>query len=514
MNTNENTKKYKIKIYLIILILSLITCGIFLRFHLVSDTYWNMGEGYENYKYYPLKDGRILNFLMLLIANYINIPFEIYQLIMMVGSILCYNYAVYILFNFLVEKINNKEKMPKLIILLCSFIIIYNPMTVESFAYTEMVMPLSIALFTKAAIMLNKQSENKMINIIKSILYVAIGSLCYQGTICFFATISIFCFALNKENKFKDWIKFLLKTLLVYAIGIIIMFVVLNISNMMIGQSRDDFDVSINIFHKIKKFIILSVYFLIKEPFNLFSEHLILVCIIISLILLIIILRKEKAKSVLKSILKYIIIVAVSVFSANCILLIQDAISVAARTSFSIGAIIGISIIYLLFNYINYSYKPKEKNEDDIKQYDNIFVILSSLSIVFTLINMYNYNNLANQNYITQKEDKVYCQEINECITEYEKENNIKVTKVVFTKEIPYYETYYGFDENIFTCKGLVANYSNVWCLNYYTGRNLVKIEKDEEIYNKLYENDKTNNHEFNKSQVKFWDETVYIRIY
>ena len=52
MNTNENTKKYKIKIYLIILILSLITCGIFLRFHLVSDTYWNMGEGYENYKYY------------------------------------------------------------------------------------------------------------------------------------------------------------------------------------------------------------------------------------------------------------------------------------------------------------------------------------------------------------------------------------------------------------------------------------------------------------------------------
>ena len=154
------TKEINKKAILIIFILSLLTCGIFLRFHLVSDTYWNIGEGYEKYKLIPLKDGRIINFLILSIAEYINIPFEIYQLIMMIGSILCYNYAVYTIFIFLKEKINNKQKIIQAIILLGSFLIIYNPMTVETFAYTEMVIPLSILLFTKAAILLNMQNKS------------------------------------------------------------------------------------------------------------------------------------------------------------------------------------------------------------------------------------------------------------------------------------------------------------------------------------------------------------------
>ena len=147
------------------------------------------------------------------------------------------------------------------------------------------------------------------------------------------------------------------------------------------------------------------------------------------------------------------------------------------------------------------------------KEYDNIFVILISLSIVFVLINMYNYNNLAIQNQITQKKDEIYLSKINECIVKYEKENNIKITKVVFKKEIPYYDTYNGYDSNIFTCKGIVANYSNIWCLNYYTGRNLEKIN-DNETFNKLFSSDKINYQEFNEKQIKFLDETVYIRIY
>lgn len=523
MNTNENTKNNKkekniviqnIKTYTIILILSLITCGIFLRFHLVSDTYWNIGEGYENYKFYPLKDGRIINYLMLCVAQFINIPFEIYQLIMVIGSILCYNYAVYILFNFFIQKLNSKEKIVRLITFLGSFLIIYNPMTVESFAYTEMVIPLSIAFFTKAAILLNKQTESKSVNTIKSIIYVVLGSLCYQGTICFFATISIFCFTLNKDSKFKDWIKCLLKTLMVYLIGITIMVATIYILNRVLGTVRDNIEISLNIIYKIKTFIIISIYLLIKIPFNLFQDYLIVMCIITSLIILIIILRKENTKNKIINFLKYIMIVIVSVCSANCILLIQNTISVAARTSFSIGAIIGVSIIYLLFCYLNYKYKIKDNSDNKPREYDNMFVILLGLSIVFILINMYNYNNLAIQNYITQNQDKIYCEKINECITEYEESSNIKVKKAVFTKEIPYYDTYFNFRENIFTAKGIVTNYSDIHCLNYYTKRDLIKMEKDDYIYNNLYGEDRTNNHEFNKNQVKFWEDTVYIRIY
>ncbi len=507
------TKKINKKAILIIFILSLLTCGIFLRFHLVSDTYWNIGEGYEKYKLIPLKDGRIINFLILSIAEYINIPFEIYQLIMMIGSILCYNYAVYTIFIFLKEKINNKQKIIQAIILLGSFLIIYNPMTVETFAYTEMVIPLSILLFTKAAILLNMQNENKIENIIKCIICVILGSLCYQGTICFFAVISIFCFSINKENKIKDYINFLVKVLMIYAIGILLMFVVLNISNALLGKSRDDFELSVNILYKLKIFIKLSIHYLIKMPFDLFPKYLIIVSIIISLILIAVTLRKEKCLNVLKNIIKYIFIIIVAVISANCIMLIQETVSIAARTSLSIGAIIGISIIYILFTYLNYTYKPKEKNNEKIKEYDNIFVILISLSIVFVLINMYNYNNLAIQNQITQKKDEIYLSKINECIVKYEKENNIKITKVVFKKEIPYYDTYNGYDSNIFTCKGIVANYSNIWCLNYYTGRNLEKIN-DNETFDKLFSRDKINYQEFNEKQIKFLDETVYIRIY
>ena len=58
-NINKNTKE-KLKILIVIFIITLVFSMPYLIPHRITDTYWNIEEGIEQYKYAPLKDGRII----------------------------------------------------------------------------------------------------------------------------------------------------------------------------------------------------------------------------------------------------------------------------------------------------------------------------------------------------------------------------------------------------------------------------------------------------------------------
>lgn len=180
------------------------------------------------------------------------------------------------------------------------------------------------------------------------------------------------------------------------------------------------------------------------------------------------------------------------------IVIVVKSINLSARTTNGIGAIIGVSIIYMC------QIIPKEG-----KVFEKI---LLAFSVIIIGINLFDYYNVAYMSQITTAEEQKYVNEINSIMLEYEKENDIILKNVIFFKDKNYIETYNNFEYNTFTTKSLGTSYSRIYCLNYYTKRNLVEFPAQKKVYNELFYDKDWN--EFNKEQVQFDGDTVYICLY
>lgn len=180
------------------------------------------------------------------------------------------------------------------------------------------------------------------------------------------------------------------------------------------------------------------------------------------------------------------------------IVIVVKSINLSARTTNGIGAIIGVSIIYMC------QVIPKEG-----KVFEKI---LLAFSVIIIGINLFDYYNVAYMSQITTAEEQKYVNEINSIMLEYEKENDIILKNVIFFKDKNYIETYNNFEYNTFTTKSLGTSYSRIYCLNYYTKRNLVEFPAQKKVYNELFYDKDWN--EFNKEQVQFDGDTVYICLY
>lgn len=180
------------------------------------------------------------------------------------------------------------------------------------------------------------------------------------------------------------------------------------------------------------------------------------------------------------------------------IVIVVKSINLSARRTNGIGAIIGVSIIYMC------QIIPKEGKVFEI--------ILLTFSVIIIGINLFDYYNVAYMSQITTAEEQKYVNEINSIMLEYEKENDIILKNVIFFKDKNYIETYNNFEYNTFTTKSLGTSYSRIYCLNYYTKRNLVEFPSQKKVYNELFYDKDWN--EFNKEQVQFDGDTVYICLY
>ena len=180
------------------------------------------------------------------------------------------------------------------------------------------------------------------------------------------------------------------------------------------------------------------------------------------------------------------------------IVIVVKSINLSARTTNGIGAIIGVSIIYMC------QIIPKEGKVFEI--------ILLTFSVIIIGINLFDYYNVAYMSQITTAEEQKYVNEINSIMLEYEKENDIILKNVIFFEDKNYIETYNNFEYNTFTTKSLGTSYSRIYCLNYYTKRNLVEFPAQKKVYNELFYDKDWN--EFNKEQVQFDGDTVYICLY
>ena len=502
MKKISTESKEKIKRFLIIYIITIIICLPFLFPHKITDTYWNIGEGIEVYKYTPLKDGRIVHFLILSILDFFNIKMEFYSIAVHYICTIIYALAIYNVFSYIMQLLkskfeqSNNTKMIKVIILLSSVLIILNTLTVENFAYIEnLIMSLSILLGTIAARILH---ENKKGAYLKTLFLIMLAGLCYQGNLNVWIGLSILYFVIDKKKTIKEWIRYLIKLGSIVIFTLIFLVITLNITNLIIGNEQSRLGASKK---DLKEIISIFCIFFIQPitdvTFGYYPKMLIAIDILITTLLVV---NLEKNKPV-NSLIKYYFLLLIIIIACICPAFLQKNISLSARMINCIGAIIGISLIYICYII------TKKENQNKIAT-----IIVLALSIIMFCINIFDYYNIAYMNQITMKEEEKYINEINEVMIEYEKENGITLKKAMIFADKNYKETYDNLPSNTFNSRGILTVYSRIYCLNYYTGRSLEEELPTKEKYDKYFKDKDWN--EFNKEQVQFEDDTVYICIY
>ena len=502
MKKISKESRVKIKKFIVIYLMTLIICLPFLAPHKITDTYWNIGEGIEIYKYTPLKDGRIVHFLILSVMDFFNIKMEFYSIAVHYICIIIYAFSIYNVFSYIMQLLKNKieqnknSKILKVIILISSVLIILNPLTVENFAYIEnLIMSLSIFIGTIAARIIH---ENKKGAYLKTLFLIILAGLCYQGNLNVWIGLCILYFAIDEKKTIKEWIRYLLKLGLITILVLASLVAILNITNLIIGNEQS----RLGICKQDLKEILSLFYIFITRPitdvtFGYYPKMLISISILITTLLVV---NLEKNKPI-NSLIKYYFLIIIIILACVCPAFLQNNISLSARMINGVGAIIGISLIYLC-------YIISKKENQNIKA----TIIVLILSIITFCINLFDYYNIAYMNQVTMKEEEKYITQINEVMIEYEKENDIVLKKAMIFKDSNYTKTYKNLPSNTFNSRAIFTTYSRIYCLNYYTGRDLEEELYSEEKYNKYFKDKDWN--EFNKEQVKFEGDTVYICIY
>ena len=142
----ENKKSFLI--FGIILLLCVFICSPLLQFHIASDTYNLMDLGYFVYpSHYFLKDARIVSTLVMYIAGMLNLSYPVFIVLMEILAVIIVALSIFYLYKTVQDKVELKSNGKILFIIMASFIMIFNCMSLEYLLYAECsVMCLSVLL--------------------------------------------------------------------------------------------------------------------------------------------------------------------------------------------------------------------------------------------------------------------------------------------------------------------------------------------------------------------------------
>lgn len=488
--------KKNILIFIIIFLFGLaIAYPLIIQMHFAPDTYQVVVLGYKEYaKQYFLKSGRIITVASFFLADKLNISYKAYIIFMELLAIASQSFSTLLLYGLLIRKTEVKNNTYKYLLLASSFLIIFNPFALEFLLYAESgIICLSI-LF--CILGLRVFFSNSKYRYLKAMILVIIATVLYQGNVNIFFTLAVmFSFIVNRRNEKQNWkntIKdiFLAGTILVIAFVFttILIFICNNIINE--EQKRFANEYNISILEIFKSFISTSKSILING-FNFIHKGILLYAIIFTAFFIAI-------KTELSYLIKYIFTIFIAL--AVCILPIytMKEIFINARMCMSIGAIIGISFVYMIMK-INYKSKIEK----------SILITLISMTIIYT---GYNYLTISQSNIEENKIDNEVGYKIKDIVQNYEKEKNIKITKVAVTNDSD--RSFYSSKKinNTFTERSTANYYCIKEVLEYYLQTPITKVKMDEYIYNNNFKD--KNWDEFSEEQIVIKDDVMYMCIY
>lgn len=486
-------KKRNLIIYLILILITIIMCFPYLTEHYSSDDYTIIGYGYYKYGIEKfLNDGRVFSGVITLLAGYWNLPIKVFiQGLFYIGILISCLCVIKI--KNIITKIKPEKNLKETVLVLgISYCIIFNFMYLENMYFAEIpIMALGILLFIKSS---EKLVESKYL---KSLAYLIIGELCYQGTINFFITFTFLLLIIKNKGIDKEVIKKVIISGLFCLISVGINLIQIKICGKIFGleQSR------LGGIQKIPGniiYIMLHIGNVLTDTCDFFPKYGFLIFLLI-LYITTFIYDLVKIKEYSNS-FNLLLISIVAIFSSVAINIVSLSSFGLGRMVFSIGALIGLIFMYLYCSTNIFG-------ESKIFKY----FLLFALSI-YIVMNFLNYTLQMYCNKKANEMDKEEALQVNEYILEYEKNNNIEVKNIAFTYDKNITWNYNLFFDTSYTSRALMIWWCNIDALNYYTGRKLETVQMDKNIYYAYFKGKDWD--KLDKEQFVFKGDTVFYCVY
>jgi len=483
-------KKYKEQItFCIIFIITISIFYSFITMHYATDTYNIINRGYEEYAIkYSLNDGRPVMCLISLLANYMKLPIQIYIITLTIIAIFISCISVIKLKNIALKYIESQDSKKNWIVLAISYITIFNFTFLENMQFAECaVMAISVLLNIIVADIIVKKEKNY---IIKSLVLTTISIIFYQGMINWLITIT-FVLSILKEKKInKEVIKNTILSGICIILGIIINLIQIKITGHIFDLTQTRMgnikNIGINI-----KYICQNIIKILVNTYNLFPKNILLIYLVIILLYTNIFCKKIGEKI---NVLGIIIISIGATFSPNLITLSAFG---TGRMAFSIGAMIGLLILYLC------SIQKENKTQK---------VIQNAILLSYILLIIITYISIMREHKIVNNQDKEQAQIIGTWINEYEQETGNEIKKIVLLKDKQSKPFYDNIKNKSSLCyRSLYPDWSRLGVINYYNNRKFIEVESDKK-YDKYFIT--KNWDKLEKEQFVFEDDTLYYCIY
>lgn len=486
-------KKRNLIIYLILILITIIMCFPYLTEHYSSDDYTIIGYGYYKYGIEKfLNDGRVFSSVITLLAGYWNLPIKVFiQGLFYIGILISCLCVIKI--KNIITKIKPEKNLKETVLVLgISYCIIFNFMYLENMYFAEIpIMALGILLFIKSS---EKLVESKYL---KSLAYLIIGELCYQGTINFFITFTFLLLIIKNKGIDKEVIKKVIISGLFCLISVGINLIQIKICGKIFGLEQSRLGGIQKIPANIT-YIMLHIGDLLTNTCNFFPKYGFLIFLLI-LYITTFIYDLVKIKEYSNS-FNLLLISIVAIFSSVAINIVSLSSFGLGRMVFSIGALIGLIFMYLYCSTNIFG-------ESKIFKYFLLFVLS-----IYIVMNFLNYTLQMYCNKMANEMDKEEALQVNEYILEYEKNNNIEVKNIAFTYDKNITWNYNLFFDTSYTSRALMVWWCNIDALNYYTGRKLETVQMDENIYYAYFKGKDWD--KLDKEQFVFKGDTVFYCVY
>lgn len=404
-------------------------------------------------------------------------------------AIIFFTLSLYNLSEIIEKESNSKNTMLTIII---PILIIINPFSIELLFYIEKgVMALSVFFNIIALDYLIKYLKGDKKSVFCAMLFMLLSNFSYQGTVAIFICLGLIYIIKYAKNT-KNFIVNNLIAALCYGIPA---YISLLISKIIFNNNRINGEK--NLWLSINK-IYNSMDEMIVNTYEILPKYLLLVLLIYLFLILTIYVIKENKKIVLNiSSIIYIIIGVTTVSILPQLMQNPESIWFVPRSTYAFASILGILLLYLYSKF---------------KLNKVIDYILEITMIIFLIIQLGSFTNIIKDNYIVNYMDKSVAMEINSVINDYETENDITISKIVFygdnNLEYTYPNLWCSKDMNI---KAFYPEWSRQDVIEEYTGLKLEKGEINEEVKTKFENQNWTS---FSKKQIICIDDTVHICVY
>ena len=476
--------KREIWIFLIVFILSLITCMAFLQPHYTHDTYLIKYMGYTEYAFkYFIPEGRPITGLFVMIADLLNIRIEILGVVSFVVAIAFLSLSVVILYKIIMK--SKRTILNQAITVLISSLIIFNYLSIEHIYFLESsIMSLGILLSVYACKII---VEGKKYKFIKAYLTLLVAVFCYQGSIAIFPMIILSYYFLTEKYNTKNYAKFIIQIMLIYGslmlINMAFSKILFNNGRMQIGETAILLS---NIFGAINGLVVNSSNIIL--PYLHIGILLLILCILAF--------AKYNIRDKLLTITKYLVLVLAAIIICIMPAIVGSKLDLQPRTCIAFGATIGIGFWFILNLIEEECYKKVVK------------WIIFTLICIITLLNMALYFIITNQHIKINRLDDKILSVVAEKVTEYEETTGNKITKLAIVYDANRKE----FEDWVIKTEAYNKKVTTSWATRYaiglYTNKHLTIILPQEDV-TALFQGKDWN--EFSEEQIYITEDTLYF---